>query len=171
MMPVPMCGVISNLDQRAVAALDDSPAACATIGLRIPRLKLVVFAVSSGLAGLAGALFGGIGAQIISTSDFATLESAVLYLLLRVGGVKTITGALIAGIVTAVLPVLQQHVASLGGLAFLVTGVASLFIGRFPAGVAGELGRVFAPRPRPRPGMPLVYRDETVTEPKELVGA
>jgi branched-chain amino acid transport system permease protein len=133
---------------RQLAALDDSPAACATIGLRIPRLKLVVFAVSSGLAGLAGALFGGLGAQIVSTSDFATLQSAVLYLLLRVGGVKTVTGALIAGVVTAVLPVVQQHVPSLGGLAFLVTGIAALFIGRFPAGIAGEFGRVVERRPR-----------------------
>lgn len=133
---------------RQLAALDDSPAACATIGLRIPRLKLVVLAVSSGLAGLAGALFGGLGAQIVSTSDFASLQSAVLYLLLRVGGVKSVTGALIAGTVTAVLPVVQQHVPSLGGLAFLVTGVASLFIGRFPAGIAGEVGRLVERRPR-----------------------
>jgi branched-chain amino acid transport system permease protein len=153
---------------RQLAALDDSPAACATIGLRIPRLKLVVFAVSSGLAGLAGALFGGIGAQIISTQDFATLQSAVLYLLLRVGGVKSVTGALIAGVVTAVLPVVQQHVPSLGGLAFLVTGVASLFVGRFPAGIAGWFGQVLAPRPRTRPAMPAVYRD--VDDRKELVG-
>ncbi|HWA67783.1 MAG TPA: ABC transporter permease, partial [Mycobacteriales bacterium] len=148
---------------RQLAALDDSPAACATIGLRITRLKLVVFAVSSGLAGLAGALFGGLGAQIISTGDFATLQSAVLYLLLRVGGVKTITGALIAGVVTAVLPVVQQHVPSLGGLAFLVTGVASLFIGRFPTGIAGELGRALDRRPR----LALA----AVVERKELAGA
>jgi branched-chain amino acid transport system permease protein len=133
---------------RQLAALDDSPAACATIGMRIPRLKLVVFAVSSGLAGLAGALFGGLGAQIVSASDFASLQSAVLYLLLRVGGVKSVTGALIAGVVTAVLPVMQQHIPSLGGLAFLVTGVASLFIGRFPAGIAGEVGRLVERRPR-----------------------
>jgi branched-chain amino acid transport system permease protein len=150
---------------RQLAALDDSPAACATIGLRIPRLKLVVFAVSSGLAGLAGALFGGLGAQIVSTSDFATLESAVLYLLLRVGGVKTVTGALIAGVVTAVLPVLQQHISSLGGLAFLVTGVASLFIGRFPAGIAGELGRMTARKPR------IVLPSVLLDDRKELVGA
>jgi branched-chain amino acid transport system permease protein len=148
---------------RQLAALDDSPAACATIGLRITRLKLVVFAVSSGLAGLAGALFGGLGAQIISTDDFATLQSAVLYLLLRVGGVKTVTGALIAGVVTAVLPVIQQHVPSLGGLAFLVTGIASLSIGRFPSGLAGEVGRTVARRPR--------FELPTVVERKELAGA
>ncbi|HVS69529.1 MAG TPA: ABC transporter permease [Mycobacteriales bacterium] len=149
---------------RQLSALNDSPAACATIGLSIPRLKLVVFAASSGLAGLAGALFGGLGAQYVSTTDFATLQSAVLYLLLRVGGVKSVAGALIAGTVTAVLPVLQQHIPSLGGLAFLVTGVAALFIGRFPDGIAGEVGRAFG-RPRARTVGPVT------AERKELVGA
>jgi branched-chain amino acid transport system permease protein len=149
---------------RQLAALNDSPAACATIGLRIPRLKLVVFAVSSGLAGLAGALFGGLGAQIVSTTDFATLQSAVLYLLLRVGGVKSVIGALIAGTVTAVLPVLQQHIPSLGGLAFLVTGVAALFVGRFPWGIAGEFGRICERRPR-------IELSTLVPERKDLVGA
>ncbi|HWC36328.1 MAG TPA: ABC transporter permease [Mycobacteriales bacterium] len=150
---------------RQLTALGDSPAACATIGLSIPRLKLVVFAASSGLAGLAGALFGGLGAQYVSTTDFAALQSAVLYLLLRVGGVKSVAGALIAGTVTAVLPVLQQHIPSLGGLAFLVTGVAALFIGRFPDGIAGEVGRAFS-RPRPR-----IELATLVAERKDLAGA
>jgi branched-chain amino acid transport system permease protein len=155
---------------RQLAALNDSPAACATIGLRIPRLKLAVFAVSSGLAGLAGALFGGLGAQIVSTTDFATLQSAVLYLLLRVGGVKSVIGALIAGTVTAVLPVLQQHIPSLGGLAFLVTGVAALFVGRFPWGIAGELGHGFERRPRIALRS-VVEEGGLVPERKDLVGA
>jgi branched-chain amino acid transport system permease protein len=150
---------------RQLAALNDSPAACATIGLRIPRLKLVVFAVSSGLAGLAGALFGGLGAQIVSSNDFMALESAVLYLLLRVGGVKSVVGALIAGTVTAVLPVLQQHVPSLGGLVFLVTGGAALLIGRFPDGIAGEVGRVLS---RPRRPIELA---SLVPERKDLANA
>jgi branched-chain amino acid transport system permease protein len=155
---------------RQLAALNDSPAACATIGLRIPRLKLVVFAVSAGLAGLAGSLFGGLGAQIVSTNDFMALQSAVLYLLLRVGGVKSLTGALIAGTLTAVLPVLQQHIPSLGGLAFLVTGVAGLFIGRFPDGVAGELGRLLS-RPRARIEQHRRNEPTVVAERKELAGA
>jgi branched-chain amino acid transport system permease protein len=124
---------------RRLAALDDSPAASATIGMRIDRVKLAVFAASAGVAGLGGALFGGLGAGIISSFDFMTLQSAVLFLLLRVGGVKTVTGAVVAGFVTAVLPVLQQHVPSLGGLAFLLTGVAALSVGRAPGGLGGLL--------------------------------
>ena len=60
-------------------------------------------------------------------------------LLLRVGGIKTVTGALVAGTVTAVLPVLQQQVPSLGGLAYLVTGIAALSVGSAPGGLGGAL--------------------------------
>ncbi len=124
---------------RMLAALNDSPAACATLGMRIDRVKLVVFAVSAGAAGLGGALFGGLGAGLVSGFDFITLQSCVLLLLLRVGGVKTVTGALVAGTMTAVLPVLQQQVPELGGLVYLVTGVAALSVGSLPGGIGGAL--------------------------------
>lgn len=150
---------------RVLAALNDSPAACATLGMRIDRVKLVVFSISAGIAGLGGALFGGLGAGLVSGFDFMTLQSAVLLLLLRVGGIKTVTGALIAGTITAVLPVLQQQVPSLGGLAFLITGIAALSVGSNPGGIGGalsDLGRRLSRR-----------RDRsTATEPdRELVDA
>lgn len=155
---------------RQLSALNDSPAACATLGMRIDRVKLAVFAVSAGAAGLGGVLYGGLGAGLVSGFDFVTLQSAVLLLLLRVGGVKTVTGALIAGTVTAVLPVLQQQVPSLGGLAFLVTGIAALSVGSNPGGVVGAvsaLGRRLRPAPAPRPAP----RDAARADAGELVGA
>jgi branched-chain amino acid transport system permease protein len=149
---------------RRLAALDDSPEACATIGMRINRVKLAVFTVSSGIAGLGGALFGGLGAGIISGFDFMTLQSAVLFLILRVGGVKTITGALVAGIITAELPVLQQRVPALAGLAFLVTGIAALSVGRNPGGLGGLLSDLGSRRASTPPTVPSGRT-------RELVGA
>jgi branched-chain amino acid transport system permease protein len=158
---------------RRLAALDDSPAACATLGMQIDRVKLAVFAASAGAAGLGGALYGGLGAGIVSGFDFATLSSAVLLLQLRVGGIKTVTGALFAGVVTAVLPVLQQQVPSVGGLAYAITGVGALSVGLAPGGLGGlvsDLGRRFdATRPRraARTAVPALRADDT----RELVGA
>ena len=122
--------------------------------MRIDRVKLAVFAVSAGVAGLGGALYGGLGAGLVSGFDFITLQSAVLLLLLRVGGIKTVTGALLAGTVTAVLPVLQQQVPSLGGLAYLITGIAALSVGSAPGGVGGalsDLGQRWSGRRLPAP--------------------
>src|SRR2546421_5058653 len=44
---------------RQLAAMSDSQAACATLGLDLTRTKLAVFALSAALAGLAGVLFCG----------------------------------------------------------------------------------------------------------------
>ena len=153
---------------RRLSALNDSPAACATLGMRIDRVKLAVFAVSAGAAGAAGALYGGLGAGIVSSFDFTTLQSCVLLLLLRVGGVRTVTGAFVAGTVTAVLPVLQQRVPSIGGLAYLVTGIAALSVGRAPDGIAGSLTALRARLTAAGPGG---ARPGTVGPRGELAGA
>ncbi|MGB8651158.1 MAG: ABC transporter permease [Mycobacteriales bacterium] len=155
---------------RRLSALNDSPAACATLGMRIDRVKLGVFAAAAGAAGLGGALFGGLGAGLVSGFDFVTLQSCVLLLLLRIGGIKTVTGAFVAGTVTAVLPVLQQQVPSLGGLAYFVTGIGALSVGLAPGGVGGvvsDLGyRLGAARLLRVPALVLPDAGS-----KELVGA
>jgi branched-chain amino acid transport system permease protein len=164
---------------RQLSALNDSPAACATLGMSSTRVKLVVFTVSAGAAGLGGALYGGLGAGLVSGFDFTTLQSCVLLLLLRVGGVKTVTGALVAGTVSAVLPVLQQQVPALGGVAYLVTGIAALSVGSVPAGVGGavsDLGKRLRAQGavgsvRHAEGHSPVGRVESPVESKELVGA
>ena len=137
---------------RRLAALDDSPAAAATLGMRISRVKLGVFAVAAATAGLGGALFGGLGAGIVSGTDFAALQSCVLLLLLRIGGIKTVTGAFIAAFATVVLPVVQQQVPSLAGLVFVVTGAGALLLGFAPGGIGGFVAEL------PRPHVPLLVK-------------
>jgi branched-chain amino acid transport system permease protein len=89
---------------RQLTALNDSPAACATLGVNTNVTKLVVFAASAGLAGLSGALFG------------ATT--------------------------VALFPTLQDHVPQVPQLAYLLTGLAAISIGRDPDGVGGQVSRL-----------------------------
>src|SRR3546814_7087728 len=78
----------------------DSPAACATLGLDIRRTKLAVFALSSAIAGLAGALYGGLGFTA-GQLDFEPLYNVLLFLFAVVGGITTVTGALFGGLLFA----------------------------------------------------------------------
>src|SRR4029077_10358574 len=64
---------------RRLAAMSDSPAACATLGMSLTSTKLIVFTASAGLAGLAGALYGG-NQGTVGTLDFQVLSSLVLLL-------------------------------------------------------------------------------------------
>jgi branched-chain amino acid transport system permease protein len=126
---------------RQLTALNDSPAACATLGVNVNYTKLAVFAVSAGIAGLAGALFGGLRGGI-SPGDFTALGSLALLLSLRIGGVSTITGALFGALTVALFPTLQDHVPDVPQLAYLLTGLAAVSVGRDPDGLGGQVSRL-----------------------------
>lgn len=121
---------------RRLSAVRDSPAACATLGLDIRRTKLIVFCVSSSIAGLAGGLFGGVNASV-GTIDFEPVNNVVLFLFAFVGGVTTITGALVGGILFALLPLLQSKDEQFAGLVFAVVAIAAVLLGKQPNGLAG----------------------------------
>jgi branched-chain amino acid transport system ATP-binding protein len=70
------------------------------------------------------------------------LNSLVMLLLLRIGGVNTATGAFLGGMVYALFPILQQQLPSLPNLAFLLTGVGAISVGRDPNGMGGRIAAV-----------------------------
>jgi branched-chain amino acid transport system permease protein len=140
---------------RRLAAMRDSQAACATLGLDVRRTKLTVFAVSSAIAGLAGALYGGLGFTT-SQLDFEPLYNVLLFLFAFVGGITTITGALLGGVLFALLPLVQSRQPQLAGLVFAVIAVVALALGKQPNGMAGLLfgGRSSRARPAASPPPP-----------------
>jgi branched-chain amino acid transport system permease protein len=131
---------------RQLTALNDSPAACATLGVNTTITKVVIFTVTAGMAGVAGGLFGS-RQGIITPQDFTVLGSLALLLALRIGGINTITGALFGAFTIAMFPVLKEHIHGLPDnvqLDFLLTGLAALSIGRDPDGVGGQLSKLGA---------------------------
>jgi branched-chain amino acid transport system permease protein len=125
---------------RRLSAVDDSPAACATLGLSIAGTKLTVFALSAAIAGVGGALLVAVPGQG-SNNDFVVLNSAALLLAARIGGISTMSGALLGGLFVAAFPALQQSFPSLAQyqLSFLLTGLGAVSIGRQPHGVGGQI--------------------------------
>lgn len=128
---------------RQLSAVDDSPAACATLGLSITRTKLAVFVTSAAIAGLGGALLVAVPGQG-SNNDFVVLNSAALLLVARIGGISTMTGAVLAGLLTAAFPALQEYVPKLAlyQMSFLLTGLGAITIGRKPHGIGGDVARL-----------------------------
>ncbi|MBV8980438.1 MAG: ATP-binding cassette domain-containing protein [Acidimicrobiia bacterium] len=118
---------------RRLVAMSDSQVACATLGMSLTWTKLIVFAASAGLAGLAGALYGGLQGSVGSL-NFDVLNSLAIFLLLAVWGVDSILAALFAGVAYAYLFVLASHFPDIRGLSFMLTGLAALGIARNPEG-------------------------------------
>ena len=126
---------------RRLAALNDSPQACATLGVNIAYTKLAVFTASAALAGLAGALYGG-QQHLVTSADFQTFNSLVLLLLVLLGGKSLVSGALATAVLYALFPILQQHVPSLSNIQYVLVGLGALTLGRNPDGLGGQITRL-----------------------------
>ncbi len=132
---------------RMLIAMRDSPAACGTLGLDMRWFRVGLFAVSAGIAGLAGALLAGLRG-LIGEADFIFFNSLPLLLLAVVFGITSITGAVLGGIGLMLLPVLQAETVSvlgsqvqLGGVMFMIIGVGAVLAGRDPNGLSSYLFR------------------------------
>jgi branched-chain amino acid transport system permease protein len=120
---------------RLLIALRDSPAACGTLGLNLTLTRVGVFAISSAMAGFAGALLAN---RLVSfgAKDFIFIQNLPLVLCVVIGGVTSVTGALLGGILLTALTTGPNEIKS---IAFIVIGIAAMLLGRNPNGIAGYL--------------------------------
>ena len=124
---------------RRLVAMSDSQAACATVGMNIIRTRLVAFVVAGGIAGLAGALYGGMD-RVVSFGQFGFVNSLVLFVAVALAGITVLTGAVWAGLAVALLPILTTwltaHVWSdFSGLTYIGFGIGIIAAGRNPYGL------------------------------------
>ena len=119
-----------SLFGRRLVALNDSPAAYATVGLNIGFTKVAVFAIAAGMAGLAGALYGTVQ-QTVGTSDFDIFPGIIFVLFVTIWSIRTVSGAFLAALTYVVLN--QLWPSGLG----LFAGVGIILIGRAAGGILG----------------------------------
>jgi len=94
---------------RRITAMKNSPAACATLGMNLVRMKLSVFMLSAAIAGLGGCLFAQeIGA--VTTDRFSLFESMTMLMLLVVAGAGYVSGGFVAGLLYGAVFVAMQAV-------------------------------------------------------------
>ncbi len=114
--------------------MSDSQAACATVGMNITRTKLVVFVIAGGMAGLSGALYGGMS-RTVSFSQFSFVSSLVLFVAVALAGITVLSGAVQAGLGVALLPLIATHIPSVSGFTYILFGVGIIAVGRNPYGL------------------------------------
>ena len=144
---------------RRLAAMRDSPAACATLGLDLTRTKLAVFFVASSMAGIAGVLFAAQQGQG-GAADFRMEVGLPVVLMAVVGGITSVSGVLLGGVLLGMQSLLEQHIASIPGITYLAVGAATVSVARNPNGIVFFLSekvgrhlpwRRFFDRPTSRP--------------------
>lgn len=150
---------------RILIAIRDSPAACSTLGLNMNWLRVAVFAASSGIAGLSGAMFAGLRGTI-STDDFILFSSLPVVLVAFAWGITTVTGALAAATFLMFMPVAADLSPLAGAFTFLFIGFGATFLAWEPNGVVNR-GFVGVRALRARvPALLASRRDDETTTPE-----
>ncbi len=119
-----------SLFGRRLVALNDSPAAYATVGLNLGFTKVAVFAIAAAMAGLAGALYGTVQG-VVGTTDFDIFPGIIFVLFVTIWSIRTVSGAFLAA---ATYVVLNQVWPNGVGL---FAGVGIILIGRAAGGLLG----------------------------------
>ena len=118
-----------------LAAMRGSERGSAAIGIDMRRLRVVAFTLSAAIAGIGGALYASL-VQSISVNDFNYQFSLVYVVVVAAVGVYSVSGAIEAGVLYAVLMQLTSTLSSrFSTLLALVFAVAALTYVRHSEGV------------------------------------
>jgi branched-chain amino acid transport system permease protein len=161
-----------------LSAMRDSPGASQMIGMNVTAQKLKIFFLSASLAGLAGALLGGLQARV-GQLDFLWFKSLSVLLVATIFGITSVSGALLGAFFFVVLPRVLSEVSEGGNsttvtLAFqpLIIGLLAIATARRQEGLAGRIRERVRPWMRRLPGVAESAPD-AASEPtsREMVGA
>ena len=123
---------------RFLLASRDSQAACATLGFSTTTVRVLVFAVSAGLAGVAGVLYTGMRVSV-GSDDFTYFKSLPILLFAAVAGLTSVSGALLGGLFYGTLPIIADRWPSQAPLAYIVLLGGILALGGNPNGLVHQL--------------------------------
>lgn len=110
-----MANLFHSRTGRAMRLVRDNDVAAELMGINLQRTRTLAFVVAAGFAGLGGALYTVINATV-TPSTFPLTLSITLLTLMVLGGIGTLSGAVIGGIIYAFSANLVEHINSLTGV-------------------------------------------------------
>jgi branched-chain amino acid transport system permease protein len=131
---------------RAFAGIRDSEAAANSLGIYVAGYKILAFTLSAAITGLAGALMAH-QVQFITPEAFNILQSMELLLMVVIGGLGSLRGAIFGAIlvgllpnfISAVKPFLPGNMSGQFGLDIFIYGlVLAIFVLFEPTGLNGR---------------------------------
>lgn len=134
---------------RRMRAMRDDPLAAASVGVRVPVLRLLAFAFGGFFGGLAGALYAG-GIRFVAPETFTLTEMFLLLAMVVIGGRYSIWGSVIGAVGLVIVREIFSDFATYAQLAY--GALVVLVVVFAPTGVAGIPERIRAARRRAREG-------------------
>lgn len=134
--------LVRNLERsasgRAILAVRSAPAAATTSGLSAPRTKIMLFALASAIAGLGGVLFA-ISKGSITATDLPAFAGFVWLAVVVLQGVRRIGGAVLGGLIAAVMPELLSAWGVSSHVGAILFGAGGIILAKHPDGVLTQL--------------------------------
>ncbi|MGE3689377.1 MAG: hypothetical protein AB7J47_23795, partial [Acidimicrobiia bacterium] len=103
--------------------------------------KVLAFGISAAIAASSGALAG----KGVGPSDFDFVKSLPIVLLAVVGGVGTVSGALLGGMLLGGNSILAKVVPSFTNISRVMPGIIGISLGRNPNGASSQTAEGFRP--------------------------
>lgn len=145
----------------AMRAVRDSEVAAGSLAVNPLVVRTAAFAISAGLAGLAGTLFAPL-TTFIAPSSFAFFQSILFVLVVIVGGAGRTYGPVIGAAVVVFLPETLSGLAEYKVLLFATLLLAVLLFA--PGGIGGLLGKRFSRTPREAGSAPAQSAEGLLSE-------
>lgn len=130
---------------RAITAMRDEELAFSALGRNAMTIKVALFAIGCGIAGIAGGLYA-FYFQYVSPEQFEILYSAQILTMVVLGGMGTTLGPVVGATILIAVPqaitflnLPPNIMAPLQGIIF--TSVVMLFLFLRPSGLVGSMGR------------------------------
>lgn len=95
--------IVNSAPGRAMIAIREDETAAETMGINTTLYKVLAFAIGSAFAGVAGAIFAH-RMSYISPNDFTFLKSIDVLVMVVLGGLGSLTGAIVSAISLSLLP-------------------------------------------------------------------
>ena len=126
---------------RALLAIGQDEDAARSIGIRTEVYRMAVISIGCALAGLAGSFLPHL-LRFVSPESFGWYESLILLIMIAVGGLGSLPGAIIGAAIMIVIP---EYLRGMGQYKMLVYGVLLVTcIMYMPSGIVGVTSKLFA---------------------------
>lgn len=128
---------LSDRLRPALFLVRTNPDLASASGIPVVRTRILVFTVSGMLAGIAGALYGGLYGYVVPTDVFTIHWSVIPLAIVILGGMDTTLGPILGAVLIKAIEELAR--AYIGGVGYQVTygAIIILFVLFLPGGLIG----------------------------------
>ena len=125
--------LINSRDGRAIMSIRDNTIAAESVGIFITKYKLMAFAISAALAGVAGVLYAHNLSSLMATpKNFGYNMSIMILVFVVLGGIGNIRGSMIAAVILTLLPELLRGLSDYRMLIYAVVLIVMMLFNWSP---------------------------------------